>query len=128
MSETRVEALCKAGYREAPEIIRQWEGKFKILSIPGALLALTGMAGGFFLPATITLTLFLAGLALCFASVIWANVLSAGPKSPETGREMESFKIRYATGPTRREYFTVYVCHHSKVFCRRLTQKGSGSA
>ena len=29
MSETRVEALRQAGYREAPEIIRQWEGQLK---------------------------------------------------------------------------------------------------
>ena len=125
MSEARVEALRQAGYREAPEIIRQWEGKFRILSTPGVVFALAGLTGSFVFPAATAGTLFLAGLALCFASAIWANVWSAGPKSPAAGREMESFKMIYGTGTMRRQHFTVYVCHDSKVFCQRLTQMGN---
>ena len=131
MKDIDINSLIDKGYTEDSKLSFSYERKFSSITLSGFILMFSPAIGYYLNNETLKnyywFISFPFGFFLLLASI--ALIHTGAPVSPATGKRMEHYRCSIYQQTSVEDYietFDVWICHESKIFCKRLFVKWGG--
>lgn len=132
MKDIDIKRLIEKGYTENTDLSFSYERKFSTITLAGFILMFSPAIGYYLNNETLKnyywIISFPLGFFLLLASI--ALIHKGAPVSPATGKPMQHYRYSLHNQTSVEDYvetFDVWVCHESKIFCKRLFVRWGGS-
>lgn len=123
-----IQNLLDNGYTEDSQLGFRYDRRYWVISFCGILLMFYPAIGVLLDNFVLFIFYCITGplLGLIFIGIAIYLVRNGAPVSPATGKRMVKQTISYQFGRGIIKTYDVWVCHDSKIFCKRLFMTSGG--